>query len=184
MWVSVNILRLLPPASTMCFKIKNKVILQKLEELKSDPGSIIVQAILSPRPSVAQWTQGHKYSTDQAEHFQLQGTMVTVKEKKPPQSNKTNSITKCYNRRIKNNRATILISQSSRHVNYWNTLGAKPCCHQSEEQSNLRKPFRLSTLTTSQCLLNQHGQSMPPKSTSRYLCQARVPLHGISAAHW
>lgn len=78
----MNILRLLPPASTMCFKIKNKMILQKLEELKSDPGTIRVQAILSPRPSLAQCTQGHKYSTDQAEHFQLQGTMATAKGKK------------------------------------------------------------------------------------------------------
>lgn len=82
MWVSVNILRLLPPASTMCFKIKNKVIVQKLGDLKSDPGTIRVQAILSPRPSLAKCTQGHKYSTDQAEHFQLQGTMVTAKGKK------------------------------------------------------------------------------------------------------
>lgn len=82
MWVSVNILRLLPPASTMCFKIKNKMILQKLEELKSDPGTIWVQAVLPPRPMLAQCTQGHKYSTDQAEHFQVQGTMVTAKGEK------------------------------------------------------------------------------------------------------
>lgn len=55
---------------------------QKLEELKSDPDTIWVQAILSAGPSLAQCTQGHKYSTDRAEHFQLQGTMVTAKGKK------------------------------------------------------------------------------------------------------
>lgn len=48
------------------------MILQKLEELKSDPGTIKVQAILSSRPSLEQCTQGHKYSTDQAEHFKAQ----------------------------------------------------------------------------------------------------------------
>jgi len=105
----------------MCFKIQNKTVLQRVEELKPDP-ALSKRGLHRPLDTVwhgAHWDTSTRLAEQSTPKFKVQWSQLKdgnnfskkkkIKQMLQPNTQKVN--------RIQNNWAVILIMQSSWHVN-------------------------------------------------------------------